>query len=61
MNLLKNKREEKGLSQVEVAKQAKIDVRLYQRYEYGEREPKARLAVTLATILGTTVEELFPI
>ncbi|TYU82205.1 helix-turn-helix transcriptional regulator [Listeria monocytogenes] len=60
MNKLKIKREEKGLSQVEVAKQAQIDVRQYQRYEYDEREPKARLAMKIAKIMGTTVEELFP-
>ncbi|EAD9138936.1 helix-turn-helix transcriptional regulator [Listeria monocytogenes] len=60
MNKLKIKREEKGLSQVEVAKQARIDVRQYQRYEYDEREPKARLAMKIAKIMGTTVEELFP-
>ncbi|MET1108822.1 helix-turn-helix transcriptional regulator [Enterococcus faecium] len=59
MNKFKQKRREKGLSQVEVAKQAKIDVRQYQRYEYDEREPQARLAIKLAKILGTTVEELF--
>ncbi|HFE9852899.1 TPA: helix-turn-helix transcriptional regulator [Enterococcus faecalis] len=59
MNKLKIKREEKGLSQVEVAKQARIDVRQYQRYEYDEREPKARLAIKIAKIMGTTVEELF--
>ncbi|EME8160491.1 helix-turn-helix transcriptional regulator [Enterococcus faecium] len=59
MNKFKTKREEKGLSQVEVAKQAKIDVRQYQRYEYDEREPQARLAIKLAKILDTTVEELY--
>lgn len=59
MNKFKTKREEKGLSQVEVAKQAKIDVRQYQRYEYDEREPQARLAIKLAKILDTTVEGLY--
>ncbi|EGP4894193.1 helix-turn-helix transcriptional regulator [Enterococcus faecium] len=59
MNKFKIKREEKGLSQVEVAKQARIDVRQYQRYEYDEREPQARLLIKLAKILGTTVEELY--
>jgi len=59
VNKFKIKREEKGLSQVEVAKQARIDVRQYQRYEYDEREPQARLLIKLAKILGTTVEELY--
>ena len=59
VNQLKTKRVKKGLSQLEVAKQVKIDVRLYQRYEYNEREPKASIAIKLANILETTVEELF--
>lgn len=59
MNKLREAREKKGLSQVEIAKKAQIDVRQYQRYEYGEREPRASLVVRLAKILGITVEELF--
>lgn len=59
MSKLKTLRKQKGLSQVEVARQAGIDTRQYQRYEYGEREPKTGVAIKLAKALETTVEELF--
>ncbi|MBL3708340.1 helix-turn-helix domain-containing protein [Enterococcus faecium] len=52
-------RKEKGLSQVEVAKQAGISTRQYQRVEAGEHLPNVGPAIKIAKILGTTVEELF--
>ncbi|EME3581521.1 helix-turn-helix transcriptional regulator [Enterococcus faecium] len=54
-------RKEKGLSQVEVAKQAGISTRQYQRVEAGEHLPNVAPAIKIAQILGTTVEKLFPI
>lgn len=54
-------RKEKGLSQVEVAKQAGISTRQYQRVEAGEHLPNVAPAIKIAKILGTTVEKLFPI
>jgi len=51
----------KGLSQSEVAKQAGISTRQYQRVEAGEHLPNVGPAIKIAKILGTTVEKLFPI
>ncbi len=58
-NKLKEKRKEKGLSQVEVAKKAKISERTYQRYESGERLSDVLTALIIADILNSAVEELF--
>lgn len=52
-------RNKKGLSQVEVAKQAKISTRQYQRLENEGIRPNVKIAIRLAKILGITVEELF--
>lgn len=60
-NKLKEARKEKGLSQVEVAKKAKISERTYQRYENGERLPDVLTALIIADILNSAVEELFPL
>lgn len=60
-NKLKEKREKAGLMQVEVAKRANITVVCYQRYEYGERIPRVDVALLIADILNSTVEELFPL
>lgn len=49
----------KGLSQSEVAKQAGISTRQYQRVEAGEHLPNVAPAIKIAKILGTTVEKLF--
>ncbi len=59
--ILKQKRKEKGLSQIEIAEKANIPIRSYQRYESGERIPTAYIAQLIAQALQTTVEELFPI
>ena len=56
---LKSRRKEMGLTQMEVAKQAKVTVVCYQRYETGERIPRADTAKLIAKALHTTVEKLF--
>ena len=56
---LKTTRQQKGLTQVQVAKKAKITVMSYQRYESGEREPRTSTAKLIAQALNSTVEELF--
>lgn len=56
---LKARRQEKGLTQVEVAEQAKINTLSYQRYEAGERIPRADTAKLIAKALDSTVEDLF--
>lgn len=56
---LKSARKKAGLTQVEVAQQAKVTVVCYQRYETGSRVPRADTAKLIAKALQTTVEELF--
>ncbi len=56
---LKNKREEKGLTQAEIAYQAKVSLRAYQYYENGERVPDVLTAILIVGALNSTVEELF--
>ena len=56
---LKTTRQKQGLTQVQVAKKANITTRQYQRYEAGERIPKADTAKLIAKTLNSTVEELF--
>lgn len=57
--ILKKRREERGLTQVEIAKKAGISWRAYQTYEAGDRIPKADTAKLIAKALDSTVEELF--
>lgn len=52
------KREKKGITQVQVAKQAKVSIRAYKYYEAGIM-PKADTAKLIARALNSTVEELF--
>lgn len=56
---LKTTRQQKGLKQWEVAEKARITTRQYQRYESGERVPRADTAKLIAKALNSTVEELF--
>ena len=52
---LKKRREERGLTQVEIAKKAGISWRAYQTYEAGDRIPKADTAKLIAKALDSTV------
>lgn len=56
---LKTTRQKQGLTQIQVAGKANITTRQYQRYENGERMPKANTAKLIAKTLNSTVEELF--
>ena len=56
---LKTTRQKQGLTQVQVAEKANITERQYQRYENGEKMPKANTAKLIAKTLNSTVEELF--
>lgn len=58
---LKNRREETGLTQIEIAEKAGITVRAYQYIEAAGRVPNAHTAQLIAHALGSTVEELFPL
>ena len=56
---LKTTRQKQGLTQGQVAKEANITTNCYQRYETGERIPRANTAKLIAKALNSTVEELF--
>lgn len=47
-----------GLSQKEIAREIGVDVRAYQRYEYGEREPQISTFFCLADYYGVGLEYL---
>lgn len=55
---LKDKREEKGLTQMELAKLVGIAQPTIAKYENGIQTPNAVTAVQIAKCLGTTAEEL---
>jgi len=59
LNKLKETRQNQGLTQEMVARQANITTSNYQRYEYGTQTPKANTAILIAKALKSTVEELF--
>lgn len=60
-NNLKKVREEKGLTQLEVAISSNITDRQYRRIEKGEQDPKTKTSILIAKTLNSTVEELFPL
>ena len=55
---LKKIREENGVSQAELAKKVGVNQSLVARCEQGSRIPNIVLGVELATVLGTTAENL---
>ena len=61
MNQLKEKREQAGFTQKQLAAFAQITVRQYRRLEKSEHVPRANTALLLAQSLDCTVEELFPV
>ena len=56
---LKTLRQQKGLTQSEVAQKVGITETGYQNYERGRREPKISIALKIARVLGTTTEKLW--
>lgn len=58
-NNLKTIRQDKGLTQVQVAKKAKVTVRAYQKYENEGQVPNALTAICIAKALDTTVETIW--
>ncbi len=52
-------RKKAKLTQVEVAKMAKISEISYQRIEYGTQRPSIDTAFLIADAVNSTVEELF--
>ena len=59
MNNLKKRREELSLTQKQVSDTLKIDIRHYQYYAAGQREPKVNADIKIEELLKTTVEKLF--
>ena len=60
INNLKKYREEKGVTQKELAESAKISERHYQNLERGISSPGIDTARRIADALGQTVDEVFP-
>lgn len=56
---LRAAREASGKTQAQVAKEAGISDRLYQRYEYDKSTPNVRTAIRIAKAVGGDVEALF--
>ena len=51
-------RQERDFSQKKVAEAIGVDVRAYQRYEYGEREPKISTFFRIADFYGISLDDL---
>ena len=51
-------REKNNLSQAQAAKKFGVVVRAYQRYEYGEREPRLSTLVRMADFYGVSLDYL---
>lgn len=58
-NQLKYFRESASCTQEDVADAAGITTKAYNRYEYGIREPKVRIANRIARFLDTTTEQIW--
>ncbi|QRN84939.1 helix-turn-helix transcriptional regulator [Clostridia bacterium] len=61
MNKIRIRRKELGMSQQQMAERLGIGRTVYLRIEKRARLPKVDIAIKLAGILETTVEELFEI
>lgn len=51
-------REKRKISQKEIAKAIGISVHAYQRFEYGEQEPRLSVLVALANFYDLSLDEL---
>lgn len=51
-------RQERNFSQKKVAEAIGVDVRAYQRYEYGEREPQISTFFRIADFYGISLDDL---
>lgn len=58
---LKELREEHGKTQEEIANVLGVKVQVYQRYEYGTREPKIDVVRKLALYYGISSDEILEI
>ena len=51
-------REDRGVKQKEIAQVLGISLHAYQRFEYGEQEPRLSVLVALADFYNMSVDEL---
>ena len=51
-------RQNKGVLQQDIAQAIGISKHSYQRFEYGEREPRLSVLIALADFYGITLDEL---
>lgn len=56
---LRNRREQQGKTQQEIADLANISLKSYQRIEKGVQDPAVSVAILIAKALKSTVEKLF--
>lgn len=56
---LRERREQQGKTQQEVADLANISLKSYQRIEKGVQDPAVSVAILIAKALKSTVEKLF--
>ncbi|MET1108823.1 helix-turn-helix domain-containing protein [Enterococcus faecium] len=47
-----------NISQTDIAKNINVNLRTYQRYEYGEREPRMSELIALADYFGVSLDYL---
>lgn len=59
MNLIKEKRIEKGMKQLDVAKKVGVSTASISYYERGKKKPSMNNAFKIAKALDTTIDELF--
>ena len=60
MNLrIRDMREEKGMTQQQIAEYLNCDQSLYSKYERGEREVPLEIMVNLATLFETSIDYLY--
>lgn len=55
---LKDLREDKDMTQIDIAKLLKIDQRVYSNYETGKRKIPINLLIKLAIFYGTSIDYL---
>jgi len=56
--VLRRRRNERGMSQADLAKAVGVDTRQIRRYEAGEQQPTLSVAVAIADALGIAIAEL---
>lgn len=58
-NKIKKLRERRGLSQAQLARELQISVSYLNQIENNKRDPSIKLAVRIAKLLDTTLDDIF--